>query len=186
MKRVSALFAGLLILLGGATACGSSNTASKASNNMHHAVTGGNSGTSGVSTAACAQAGTRKFAKTRALTDLGLSYGAFHRYILKPARSGSFRKGASGRTRSLIKAGVAAAAIAKLLSNARKNLAADPRLCKYVPTIDGLKSSMGGVKGLLTGGAGAASLGGLAGKFDMLKGGTGFKVPGNVSLPGLS
>ena len=49
-----------------------------------------------------------------------------NRYIVKPYRAGTFKKGASGRTVALIKAGLAAAATAKLVSNARENAKARP------------------------------------------------------------
>jgi hypothetical protein len=32
--------------------------------------------------------------KIRLLTDLALTYGAFHRYLYKPRQAGAFRKGA--------------------------------------------------------------------------------------------
>jgi hypothetical protein len=48
-------------------------------------------------------------------------------------------QGTQGRIKAIIKAGVATAAIIKLLSNAEKNAAADPTLCKFVPSMGTIK-----------------------------------------------
>ena len=79
----------------------------------------------------------------RLLADLALAYGAFHRYLYRPYQAGMFRKGADGRVKAIIKAGLATAAIIKLLSNAEKNAAADPTLCKFVPSMGTIKASLG-------------------------------------------
>jgi Rhodopirellula transposase DDE domain len=64
----------------------------------------------------------------------------------------AFSKGASGRTKAIIKAGLAAAAILKLLSNAKKNAEADPTLCKFVPNIDTIKASLSNLASKIKGG----------------------------------
>jgi hypothetical protein len=48
------------------------------------------------------------FAKTKFLAHAALGFGAFHRYIYKPYRAGTFRSGAHGRIRAFIKATLAA------------------------------------------------------------------------------
>lgn len=47
------------------------------------------------------------FDKTRFALHLGLAYFAFHHFVYKPYKSGSFKSGASHRTTSIVKAGVA-------------------------------------------------------------------------------
>lgn len=76
----------------------------------------------------CPTANTRSFAKTRFVADVGGSLFLMRRYVLQPYQAGSFRKGAKGRTKAIIKAGVAAATTAKLVKNASENAKANPTL----------------------------------------------------------
>ena len=183
LKRILVLILGSVILLSGATACGSSGKSSS----PPAAAAGQASSSASSSTGTCAEAGTRKIPKTRLLADLGLTYGAFHRYLYKPYQAGAFHKGADGRTKAIIKAGLASAAIVKLLSNASKNAAADPTLCKYVPNIDNIKGGLAGLADKIKGGTASSSdVSNLNGQFDQLKNGTGFtSSDSNSSLPGL-
>ena len=184
MKRVIALIIGLTVLFGGATACGSSSTSTPANSASQAAPGTAQTGTS--STTSCAEAGTRKIPKTRLLADLALTYGAFHRYLYNPYKAGSFHQGANGRTKAIIKAGLASAAIVKLLSNAGKNAAADPTLCKFVPNINNIKSSLSNLVNKIKGGTVSSSdVDGTNGLFDQLKSGSGFTPPSSSSLPGL-
>ena len=184
MKRVMALVVGVVILLGGAAGCGSSSKPTSAATSVSQSSAATQTGSP--STGTCAAAGTRKIPKTRLLADLALTYGAFHRYLYKPYKAGSFHKGANGRTAAIIKAGLASAAIVKLLSNASKNAAADPTLCKYAPSIDGIKASLGGLVSKIKGNtATAGDVDSTSGLFDQLKNGTGFTTSGTSSLPGL-
>ena len=179
MKRVLVLILGLMIMFGGATACSSSGTSTNAATSASQSASAAN--------ASCAQAGTRKIPKTRLLADLGLTYGAFQRYLYKPYRAGAFQKGANGRTKALIKAGLATAAIVKLLSNASKNAAADPTLCKYVPNINNIKSSLSNLTGKVKDGtASSTDIDGTSNLFGQLQSATGFNSSANASLPGLS
>lgn len=181
LKRILILILGSVILLSGATACGSS------SKSPSPPAAAQASSSASPSTGTCAEAGTRKIPKTRLLADLGLTYGAFHRYLYKPYEAGAFHKGAHGRTKAIIKAGLASAAIVKLLSNASKNAAADPTLCKYVPNIDNIKSGLTGLADKIKGGTASSSdVSNLSGQFNQLKNGTGFtSSDSNSSLPGL-
>jgi hypothetical protein len=184
MKRVVALVMGLMILLGGATACGSSGSSTSAAAPASQSAS--SAGTQTASPATCASVGTRKIPKTRLLADLALTYGAFHRYLYKPYKAGTFRKGAHGRTTAIIKAGLATAVILKLLSNAQKNAAADPTLCKYVPTMDTIKASLRNLAAKIRGGTATSSdADGTNSLFEQLKNGAGFTSPGSTSLPGL-
>ncbi len=185
MKRVLALILGLMILFGGATACSSSGKSTSSAASASQAAAGNAS--QSASAASCAQAGTRKIPKTRLLADLGLTYGAFQRYLYKPYKAGAFQKGASGRTTALVKAGLATAAIVKLLSNASKNAAADPTLCKFVPNINNIKNSLSNLTGKVkNGSASATDIDGTSNLFGQLQSATGFTPSTSASLPGLS
>jgi hypothetical protein len=182
MKRVIALVVGLMILLGGATACSSSSSSTQAATPASQTA----SSTASPSAASCASVGTRKIPKTRLLADLALTYGAFHRYLYKPYKAGAFRKGADGRVKAIIKAGLATAVIVKLLSNAKENAAADPTLCKYVPSMDNIKASLSNLADKIKGGSATSSDADSTNSlFDQLKNSTGFTAPDTSSLPGL-
>jgi len=186
MKHVIALIVGLMILLGGATACGSSGSSTQAAAPVSQTASSAVTQTGSPSAASCASAGTRKIPKTRLLADLALTYGAFHRYLYKPYKAGAFRKGAEGRTKAIIKAGLATAVILKLLSNAKKNAEADPTLCKFVPNIDSIKASLSNLAAKIKGGsATSGDADSTNSLFEQLKSGTGFTPPSNSSLPGL-
>jgi hypothetical protein len=182
MKRVIALVVGLMILLGGATACSSSSSSTQAATPASQTAPS----TASPSAASCASVGTRKIPKTRLLADLALTYGAFHRYLYKPYKAGAFRKGADGRVKAIIKAGLATAVIVKLLSNAKENAAADPTLCKYVPSMDNIKASLSTLADKIKGGSATSSDADSTNSlFDQLKNSTGFTAPSTSSLPGL-
>jgi hypothetical protein len=182
MKRVIALVVGLMILLGGATACSSSSSSTQAATPASQTAPSAAS----PSAASCASVGTRKIPKTRLLADLALTYGAFHRYLYKPYKAGAFRKGADGRIKAIIKAGLATAVIVKLLSNAKENAAADPTLCKYVPSMDNIKASLSTLADKIKGGSATSSDADSTNSlFDQLKNSTGFTAPSTSSLPGL-
>jgi hypothetical protein len=182
MKRVIALVVGLMILLGGATACSSSSSSTQAATPASQTA----SSTASPSAASCASAGTRKIPKTRLLADLALTYGAFHRYLYKPYKAGAFHKGADGRIKAIIKAGLATAVIVKLLSNAKENAAADPTLCKYVPSMDNITASLSTLADKIKGGSATSSDADSTNSlFDQLKNSTGFTAPSASSLPGL-
>jgi hypothetical protein len=74
------------------------------------------------------------FAKTKFVTHAALGFGAFHRYIYKPYRAGTFRSGAHGRISAFVKAGLAALFIkreVRLAGDAAQN---SPALCKAILT----------------------------------------------------
>lgn len=78
-------------LLAGSTACGSDS---------------GHRTTSSASAPAAptASADKQKLAKTRFVANAGLAAGATYQWIVKPYKKGKFKKGANGRTFTLIKA----------------------------------------------------------------------------------
>lgn len=142
------------------TGCGNSTKAGSAASSAMSTTTAtsttGATGTASSATSAasqCPTSNTRSFAKTRFVGDVGLVAGSFHRYIYKPYQAGSFQKGADGRTKAIAKAGITAAADAKLVNNAYDNVQANPTLCKVLITPLGqLKDAMGGLKGQITSG----------------------------------
>jgi hypothetical protein len=72
------------------------------------------------------------FAKTKFVTHAALGFGAFHRYIYKPYRVGTFRSGAHGRISAFIKAALAALFIkreVRLAGDAAQN---SPALCRDI------------------------------------------------------
>jgi hypothetical protein len=185
-KRVIVLVISMMLLLGGATACGSSSSSTQAAAPASQAASSAVTSTASAAVASCASAGTREIPKTRLLADLALTYGAFHRYLYKPYQAGTFRKGAHGRTTAIIKAGQASAVIVKLLSNAQKNAAADPTLCKYVPNMDTIKASLTSLASKIRGGTATSSdADNTNGLFDQLKNSTGFTALSSAALPGL-
>jgi hypothetical protein len=184
MRRAIALVMGLMILMGGIAACHSSSSSTQAAPPASQTVSSAGSQTA--TPASCASVGTRKIPKTRLLADLALTYGAFHRYLYKPYKAGAFHKGADGRIKAIIKAGLATAVIVKLLSNAKENAAADPTLCKYVPSMDNIKASLSTLADKIKGGSATSSDADSTNSlFDQLKNSTGFTAPSTSSLPGL-
>ena len=120
----------------GAAASATSSASGDASSNSSASGSGEASSSASSSSSAkpidCPTENTRKFAKTRFATDIGLTAGTFRRYLWKPYKAGTFQKGADGRTKALIKGGATAALDLKLLDNAVKNAQANPTLCKTI------------------------------------------------------
>jgi hypothetical protein len=163
-RLVVALSLALALVLGGCGGGGSSSTG---------ASSGPAAPSSSVSASAtaCPTENTRSFAKTRFVADVGGSLFLINRYIVRPYRAGTFAKGANGRTAALIKAGLAAAATAKLVSNARENAKANPTLCRTVAgPLDQLAGSLNGVvDGLKSGSLDAGAIGGISGLLGSLQ-----------------
>ncbi|WP_046728330.1 hypothetical protein [Streptomyces humi] len=123
-------------LVAGATACAGS-TQSKSTDTGMAAVPVAD--TPSPSTSAEKQ----KFAKTRFVANAGLAAGATYQWIVKPWKAGKFKKGAHGRTFTLIKAGAAGAFAYNRLKAAKRNAQGDPLLSKAIAPltagIDALK-----------------------------------------------
>ncbi|MER6219220.1 hypothetical protein ACWCYL_03090 [Streptomyces sp. 900105755] len=85
----------------------------------------------------------QKFAKTRFVANAGLAAGATYQWIVKPWKAGKFKKGAHGRTYTLVKAGLAGTFAYNRLKAAQRNAQGDPLLSKALApltaAIDGLK-----------------------------------------------
>ena len=107
------------------------------------------------------------FAKTKFVLHAGLALGAFHRYIYKPYRAGLFKKGASGRTKALVKAGASALFIYHELKIAAKDARCDgPTLRKLAAPVSSALSGFSSLKDAIT----AGNLGGIAGAGALLSG----------------
>ncbi|MFG2935736.1 hypothetical protein [Streptomyces sp. NPDC048282] len=112
-------------LVAGVTACAGS-TRSKSIDNA--AAAAAVADTPSPSTSAEKQ----KFAKTRFVANASLAAGATYQWIVKPWKAGKFKKGAHGRTFTLIKAGAAGAFAYNRLKAAKKNAEGDPLLAKAI------------------------------------------------------
>jgi hypothetical protein len=139
---------------------------------------------------ACPTAQTRKFAKTRFITNAGLAGGAFKRYIYSPYRKGSFKSGAKGQKRAVVKAAAAGLFSLDQLRRAKTNVQADPTLCKALSApLRNLSTAMKGlVDKLKRGEIDPSSIGAASGALETTRGtagnaGAGFKdkdVPANM------
>jgi hypothetical protein len=139
---------------------------------------------------ACPTAQTRKFAKTRFITNAGLAAGAFKRYIYEPYRKGTFKSGAKGQKRSIVKAAAAGLFVLDQLRRARANIHADPTLCKTLSApMQRLTSAMKGlVDKFKHGQVDPSAIGVASGALEQTRGsagsvGAGFKdkdVPSNM------
>jgi hypothetical protein len=95
---------------------------------------------------ACPTAPTRKFAKTRFITNAGLAAGAFKRYIYTPYKKGEFKSGGPHHKRAIVKAAAAGLFILDQLRRAKANVQADPTLCRTLSApIAGLSAVISGL-----------------------------------------
>lgn len=78
----------------------------------------------------CPTSNTIAFAKTKFVTHAGLGFGAFHRYLYKPYKAGTFKSGAKGRTMGFVKGGLAALFVKREVRLAIEDVKASPALCK--------------------------------------------------------
>ena len=125
-KRLLGLVVALTLVAFLAAGCKSSSTA---------AAGGGGSATSAASASAAPASCPSEasgFAKTKFAAHAALGFGAFHRYIYKPYRAGTFRSGAHGRLAAFIKAGLAALFVKREIRLAFAAAQNSPALCKVV------------------------------------------------------
>lgn len=80
----------------------------------------------------CPASNTTAFAKTKFVAHTGLAFGTFHRWIYKPAKAGTFKKGAKGRITAFVKGGLAALFIKREVRLALADAKANPTLCKTI------------------------------------------------------
>lgn len=82
---------------------------------------------------ACPTANTTSFAKTKLVLHAGLAFGAFHRYLYKPFRAGTFTSGSTlHRTLVIGKAGASALFIKREIRLSIEDVKANPTLCKAI------------------------------------------------------
>ncbi|OON76745.1 hypothetical protein [Streptomyces tsukubensis] len=139
-------------LLLGATACGADTDSAVSPNSM----------STGTPTAS-ASAQKQRLAKTRFVANAGLAAGATYRWIVKPYRAGTFKKGAKGRKFALVKAGLAGVFSYNRLKAASKNAKGDPLLSKAVAP---LTSGIDALKNLPSKLRKGEDAGGAVGSFD--------------------
>ncbi len=185
------LLLALALLFTSAAACGSkTSTTSSGSSSSTTSSSGssqtGSSPSGGATPTSCASVGSKKIPKTRVLADLGISAGAFHRYIYKPIKSGSF----TGATKTkkvvtLVKGAVAAGAIAHFLGNAIDNARSDATLCKYMPNMTQIKTKLTAMGSQLRGGN-TSQVDSTNSSFTDLQKQTGFTPNDNATVPGVS
>lgn len=133
--------------------CGGSSKTPTAADTVPAGATVNTAVAAGDPASQCPAQSTQKFAKTRFVTNLALSSGAFYQWLYKPYQAGKFTKGAKGRTTALVKASLAGAFAAKQLNDATKNVKADPTLCKaFITPLTSLSKTLDSVKDKVKGG----------------------------------
>jgi hypothetical protein len=124
----------------------------------------GSSSTSSAGQAAAGSGGTTsttKFAKTKFVLHAGLAFGAFHRWIYKPAKAGTLTHPIQ-HPLTAAKAALAAAFVYHELKLALADAQADPTLSKLVAPITALQNKIHDVVGSVrSGGTSAADATGL-------------------------
>ncbi len=89
-------------------------------------------GATSSNSADCPTTNTTSFATTEFVLRSGLAFGAFHRYLYRPYRAGTFSKGADGRVTAFVKGGAATLFIEREVRLASEDVAANPTLCKAI------------------------------------------------------
>ncbi|MFD4902024.1 hypothetical protein [Streptomyces sp. NPDC058411] len=154
-RLVVALLLSLTVLVG-TTACGDDDGTTTASS----------SGSPSPTTSAQKQ----KYAKTRFVANAGLAAGAAYQWIVKPYRAGKFKKGADGRTFTMVKAGLAGTFAYNRLKAAADNAKGDPLLSKAVaPLTAGIASLKDVATRMGKGEAGAGDVGAFEGVINSIK-----------------
>jgi hypothetical protein len=92
------------------------------------------------------------FAKTKFVLHGGLAYGAFHRYIYKPYRAGSFRSGGPKHKRSIAKAALATAFIVHELKQMNRAALSDDDLRPVAQKIGNILPSLSSLAAALKAG----------------------------------
>jgi hypothetical protein len=129
--RLLASLVSLLLIGFLATGCGGNPDAPGGANAQVSSAQAGNSDTA-ASPLGCPSSNTTNFAKTKFVLHTGLAFGAFHRYLYKPFRAGTFQSGAHGRALALVKAGAAALFIKREVRLATEDVKANPTLCRSI------------------------------------------------------
>ena len=158
-QRLVGVFVAMGLTVGLVAGCGTATTSSSSAPPASTAAPAGTSAT-GTDTAAvgtCPTSNTTTFAKTKFVLHAGLAFGAFHCYLYKPFRAGSFSKGALGRFTTFVKAGLAAVFIEHEIRLASGDVQANPTLCKLIASpLRSLSTDVSGAVSQLRSGSSAA------------------------------
>ena len=136
---VLALFVGGCGKSGSSSAAGGATSAASASSDTSSAASTASASASpgasanAASGASCPTSNTKSFAKTKFVAHAGLAFGAFHRYLYKPYRAGTFTSGGTrNKVLAFAKAGAATLFIKREVRLASEDVKANPTLCKVV------------------------------------------------------
>lgn len=122
----------LLTACGGKTATGTTGTGPLPQVSAPAQPQSGTASVAAAAGAPCPDSNAKNFAKTRFVLHTAEGFGAFHRYLYKPYKAGSFTKGSSGRISAFVKAGAAALFIKRQVRLASENVKANPTLCRAI------------------------------------------------------
>jgi hypothetical protein len=149
--RLLSLVVAFLLMGSLVGACGSKSTPAVVSNGSGTATTVSAGTTAAPGT--CPTSNTTSFAKTKFVAHAGLAFGAFHRYLYKPFKAGTFSSGHHGRIFALIKAAAAALFIKHEVELAAGDVRANPTLCKAIAApLRGFYSAISGLGSSIRGG----------------------------------
>jgi hypothetical protein len=137
MTRVSRILVALLLPLVLVAGCGpsSQNSSAGSASASSQAIPSDPSGSTADAAPidqSCPTSNTTAFAKTKFVLHSGLAFGAFHRWLWKPYKAGTFQKGAKGRITAFIKGGLAALFVKREIRLASEDVKASPALCKAI------------------------------------------------------
>ena len=133
----------------GLVGCGSSSSSSASS-------AAGSAATSSAAGASSTAAGTTHFAKTKFLLHAGLAFGAFHRYVYKPFKSGDLKHPFAHKL-TLVKAGLSALFIEHELRLAAADVKSSKILSTLFSPITAVADKISSLKGSITSGKVASS-----------------------------
>jgi len=152
----------LLVLTG----CGSSKSTSASS---PPATATGSASSASAAPSPTSTTSTTKFAKTKFVLHAGLAFGAFHRWIYKPAKAGELTHPLQHKV-TTVKAALAAAFVYHELKLALADAQADPTLSKLVAPITALQNKIHDLTGSVkSGGVSAGDAGGLDSSVSSIK-----------------
>jgi hypothetical protein len=142
-RRLLSVLVALLMMSALVGACGSTSTSSPGASGTTPAAE------AGADPGQCPASNTKAFAKTRFVGHVALAFGAFHRYLYKPFKAGTFSSGHHGRFLGLIKAVAAGLVIKHEVRLAAEDVQANPTLCRDIAAP--LRSFYAAISGLVTG-----------------------------------
>ena len=155
MRRRLTLFAILSVLSVAVVGCGSSSSPSSSAG-------GSAAGTTSTTS-------TVKLAKTKFVLHAGLAFGAFHRWVYKPAKAGELSHPLEHKL-TTVKAAIAAAFVYHELKLALADAQADPTLSKLVAPVTALQDKFHALAGSVkSGGVSSADVSGLASTISSIK-----------------